>query len=125
MKKTYLFSILLLSIGMLVNAQGWDVYDADSLPDADPFNFSESNVAGTDQHSNILIDDPDNPGNSLLEIISPEEDPGKFMWKYNLPNDVNDPITMVARVRGLSDTLDLAKQHIVFRLLAVASHRSC
>ncbi|MBA7533596.1 hypothetical protein ES705_25837 [subsurface metagenome] len=84
----------------------WSVYDADVLPDASEFGMTPSNVAGTDQHTNTIIADPDSAGNNLLELISPEADPGKFMWKYNLPSDVGDSITLVARVKGASDTLD-------------------
>jgi hypothetical protein len=84
----------------------WQVYDADVLPDASEFDMEPSNVAGTDQHTNTIIADPDSAGNNLLELISPEADPGKFMWKYNLPADVGDSITLVARVKGASDTYD-------------------
>jgi hypothetical protein len=106
MKKNYLFLLTFLLMALIVNAQDWVVYDADSLPDKDPFNFSTSNVAGTDQHTNTILVDPDNPDNNLLELISPEADPGKFMWKYSFPNDVVDPVTLVARIKGASDTLD-------------------
>jgi hypothetical protein len=106
MKKIYLFLFFITGLAFISSAQEWIVYDADSLPDAEPFHMQESNVAGTNQHSNVIVPDVDNPGNYLLQLISPEGDPGKFMWKYNLPNDVNDPITLVARVKGVSDSLD-------------------
>jgi hypothetical protein len=83
----------------------WVVYAADSVPGNDPVGFEESNVDG-DPASNSIVVDTENPGNNLLELISPGADPAKFMWKHNLPNDVNDPITLVARVRKVSDTLD-------------------
>ena len=106
MKKIYLFLFFITGLAFLANAQEWIVYDADSLPDAEPFNMVESNVAGTNQHSNVIVPDADNVGNNLLRLISPEADPGKFMWKYTFPNDINDPVTLVARVKGISDTLD-------------------
>ncbi len=82
----------------------WFVYDADVLPDVSQFRMTESNVGG-DQYTNTIIADPDSAGNNLLELISPEEDPGKFMWKNTLPGP-SDSITFVARVKGASDTLD-------------------
>ncbi|MBN1598644.1 MAG: T9SS type A sorting domain-containing protein [Bacteroidales bacterium] len=94
------------SLSQEVHVNMWSVYPANLTPDLSIFEFSESNVDGTNQHTNSILADPDNPGNNLLELISPEADPGKFMWKYDLPNDLNDPITLVARVKGLSDTLD-------------------
>lgn len=82
----------------------WFVYDADVLPDVSQFHMTESNVGG-DQYTNTIITDPDSATNHLLEMISPEESPGKFMWKYTLPGP-SDSITFVARVKGVSDTLD-------------------
>jgi hypothetical protein len=105
MKKLYLTNFFIFFLALTTFGQGWVVYTADSLPGNDPIGFSESNVDG-DPATNTLVMDVDHPGNSLLELVSPGADPAKFMWKHNLPNDVNDPITLVARVRKVSDTLD-------------------
>jgi hypothetical protein len=105
MKKVYLTFLLILSILPALQAQSWQVYDCSVLPDVSAFAFVTSNVAG-DPAINTILDDPFNPGNKMLELISPGEDPGKFMWRYNLPNDANDPITFVIRLKASRDTLD-------------------
>jgi hypothetical protein len=105
MKKLYLINFLIFFLASTAFGQGWVVYTADSIPDKDPIGFEESNVDG-DPATNTIVADTDNPGNNLLELISPGADPSKFMWKHNFPNDVGDPVTLVARVRKVSDTLD-------------------
>ncbi len=103
MKKFYFVNLLLVFLAFAAFGQEWIVYDGSVLPDL--VGFSTSNTGG-DQYTNTILDDPDNEGNKLLELISPQEDPGKFMWKYTLTNDVNDPFTIILRVKGTSDTLD-------------------
>jgi len=100
MKKFYLL-LIMVCMTLISGAQEWIVYDADSLPDAEPFLMTTSNVAGTNQHTNVILPDEDNPGNNVLQLISPEADPGKFMWKYTFTNDINDPLTLVARVKAV------------------------
>lgn len=82
---------------------GWNVYSGRVLPSANTPAFTTSNVSGT--YTNTLLDDPDYPGNSLLELIV-HPDASKFMWKYSWPSDEPPAVTMVARVSGVSDTLD-------------------
>jgi len=82
---------------------GWKVYSGRVLPSANTPVFITSNVSGT--YTNTLLDDPDHPGNSLLELIV-HPAASKFMWRYNWPSDEPPAVTMVARVKGVSDTLN-------------------
>ncbi|MBN2350300.1 MAG: cadherin-like beta sandwich domain-containing protein [Bacteroidales bacterium] len=82
----------------------WHVYDGDVLPDRNNPEFEPSNTAG-DTYTNRIIDDPDQTGNSLLELISSPA-ASNFMWKHNFPVDPTPDITMVARVKAVSDTVD-------------------
>lgn len=82
---------------------GWKVYTARVLPSENNPAFATSNVSGT--YTNTLLDDPDHPENSLLKLIA-HPAASKFMWKYNWPADESPAVTMVARVKGVSDTLD-------------------
>ncbi len=82
----------------------WYLYTADVLPDANDPAFSESSVNGGTQE-NMIIADPDHAGNNLLDMrVYPAA--SSFLWKYNFTEEPQNSITMVARVKGLSDTLD-------------------
>jgi len=82
----------------------WYLYSASVLPDENIPDFSESNTSG-DNWINNIIDDPDMPGNKLLELVSSPASTN-FMWKHNFPEDNTNIITMVARVKAVSDTVD-------------------
>lgn len=82
----------------------WHLYTASVLPDQNIPDFSESNTSG-DNWINNIIDDPDMPGNKLLELVSSPASTN-FMWKHNFPEDNTTIITMVARVKAVSDTVD-------------------
>ncbi len=96
---------LLIILQLSLFSQEWIVYDCKVLPDVNIDTFVQSNVAG-DPASNTIIADPDSPGNLILELISPGADPGKFMWKYNFPNDMNDSLTLVFRLKAAAGTYD-------------------
>lgn len=82
---------------------GWKVYSGRVLPSANVPAFITSNVSGT--YTNTLLADPEYPDNSLLELTAHPAS-SKFMWRYNWPADEPRAVTMVARVKGVSDTLD-------------------
>ncbi len=88
---------------LLQRKAGWKVYSGRVLPGDNTPVFITSNVSGT--YTNTLLTDPDHPDNSLLELIV-HPAASKFMWRYNWPSDEPPAVTMVARVKGISDTLN-------------------
>ncbi len=107
MKKIYLSILLLLAMVFTIHAQSWVVYDATYLPDADSLHFVPSNTGGSTPENtfNTIVADPDDSENSLLEMIVNGDD-ARYMWRHDLPNSIDDTITVVMRVKGITDTLD-------------------
>jgi hypothetical protein len=104
MKKIYLTMLCLLSLAMMTFGQAWEVYDAKVLPDADPHGFVPSNTGGAAPMQTIM-GNPGDPADSLLQFIVYPTD-AKYMWRYNFQTDSLLTVTMVARVKGVSDSLD-------------------
>ena len=82
----------------------WALYTARVLPDENDPPFKTSNIKNGDPSNQILVD-PDYSGNKLLEFIDyPADKQGS--WRTDFADDPQDIVTMVARVKGISDTLD-------------------
>ncbi|MCB0644887.1 MAG: hypothetical protein KDC44_24745, partial [Phaeodactylibacter sp.] len=85
MKFQYLLSLLALFFFCSLQAQDWQVYDADEVPADAGF----SNNGGSANSFSSIIADPDNPGNNLLYYISPDPN-SQYSFTHQLPSTVND-----------------------------------
>jgi hypothetical protein len=102
-KHVIFLSILLM---LFFSTQGlyaqWKVYDCSVLPQdftgTDSL-FTESNATNTDEVTEVLsvVDDPDVPGNKLIQVASPAES-FKEMWKMKWNADPETGATLVFRV---------------------------
>jgi hypothetical protein len=102
MKKIYVLVLFVFAL-MHANAQGWQVYDCNVLPpDFDPA-FGTANTGGAAPTHNIIAD-PENPGNSLLEMIV-DTAGSKWQWRHYYEGNPKR-VTWVTRIKGVSDTLD-------------------
>lgn len=103
MKKLYPILIMLLFASSLLNAQQWHVWDATTYPGAAGYSASNTKIFTT--APDTLIANPDMPGDSIYQMVSYPAG-GAWMWKLNYDSSTVKEATMVARVKGVSDTLD-------------------
>jgi len=102
-KHVIFLSVVLI---LLFSTQGlfaqWKVYDCSVLPQdftgTDSL-FTESNATNSDEVTEVLsvVDDPDVPGNKLIQVASPAES-FKEMWKMKWNADPETGATLVFRV---------------------------
>lgn len=85
----------------------WTVFDGTVLPaDFDPaFTVSNSSNNSETNTTNTIIPDPDSANNSLYELVVDSAN-SRYMWKHSFASDPQPAITWIARLRGVSDTLD-------------------
>jgi len=101
-----MFAIGFALFAMLSTAWAdWNVYDGSQTP----LDFGmEAGSSNTDTYNEVAasIDDPDNSGNKLLNFLTVDNEAAKFYFTQSLSDDysTDDGFTVVARVRGLSDT---------------------
>ncbi|MFN3556346.1 MAG: T9SS type A sorting domain-containing protein [Bacteroidales bacterium] len=81
-------------------AHNWRMYDASVLPNLHIPTFDESNVGGAGA-TNTILNDPDNPDNNFLELVTVQNG-DNFMWRTMLQPD-KTAITMVMRVKAAND----------------------
>jgi hypothetical protein len=92
---TYVVSFIMVD-------HNWRMYDASVLPNLHIPEFDESNVAGAGA-TNVILNDPDNPDNNFLELITVENG-DNFMWRTPLqPEEDTEAITMVMRVKAANE----------------------
>lgn len=93
--QTYIVSFIMVD-------HNWRMYDASVLPNLHIPEFDESNTAGAGA-TNVILNDPDNPDNNFLELITVENG-DNFMWRTPLQPEEDTPaITMVMRVKAANE----------------------
>jgi len=102
MKKIYSLLTFLSFLMLTVTAQDWKVYDAKLMPDADPLAFIMANQAGILPTVDIIANPADDGDSLLFFTIGDQGD--RYMWRYNFPT-AQENLTLVARFKGLSDTM--------------------
>lgn len=102
---------LTLLFSLPTMAQQWQVYDASVLPSqtggaALDLTTLSQNAPGPN-FEEVLVPDPDIPGNSLLRYVQPDSAATK-MYRFDFEDAGGTPwagseLTLVARIRGLDD----------------------
>jgi hypothetical protein len=108
MKKIYFAFLFLFSLALTTNAQVWSVYDGSVLP-VNTDNGVQLDIHNVNDNSPgpgfsvQIIDDPDNPGNKILDYRNPD---GKTTYRYNFPAEFTGTnYTLVARLKGNGDAV--------------------
>ncbi|MBN2279468.1 MAG: hypothetical protein JXQ65_02705, partial [Candidatus Marinimicrobia bacterium] len=101
--------IVLLMIGLPLQAQSWLVYDGGVLPAATgngDDSLDISNIADNSPGAGMvqeIIDDPDITGNKIFKYLHPD---GKQTFRHYFADTyVDSSFTLVARLKGDSDSL--------------------
>jgi hypothetical protein len=99
MKKKLLLSMLFLTVALLIKAQPWLVYDASALPteSVPAWDPSCDEPGPTTVDSIIQLS-----GNSLFYYAVPEAADRKA-YKIDVPDMIGQKMTLVVRMKGLSD----------------------
>jgi len=85
----------------------WKVYAANQVPLSSDPAFVASNTSGSADTNtfNTIMEDPDIPGNNLLEEITNVSD-ARYMFRYTFPENPTAELTIVGRFRGISGEYD-------------------
>lgn len=90
------------TISFIMVDHNWRMYDASVLPNIHIPEFDESNTAGAGA-TNVILNDPDDPDNNFLELITVENG-DNFMWRTPLQPEEDTPaITMVMKVKAANE----------------------
>ena len=115
MKNRILLILLMVMSFAMLQAQSWQIYDASKLPSetgGDDLDLTKlSQDAPGANFVEVIMDDPDIPGNKLLRYVQSDDDATK-MYRHDLKNSdgstwTGDKLTLVARIKGLDNWQEL------------------